>query len=90
LRDPAPSILRRSEHCGTLLADDPCAVSKAHVEAFQALMIQTRSASTALNKYTCLQQLFRWLQGDEQAIDRNPMDRVRPPKTPTVRACRSL
>ena len=64
-------------------AGDPCAVTRAHVEAFQAWMVETRSPSTALNKYKCLQQFFRWLQGDEQAIDRNPMDRVRPPKTPT-------
>lgn len=64
-------------------ADDPCAVTRAHVEAFQAWMVQTRSASTALNKYKCLQQFFRWLRDDEQAIDRNPMDRVRAPKTPT-------
>jgi integrase/recombinase XerC len=63
-------------------AADPCAVAKGHVEAFQAWMVQTRSASTALNKYKCLQQFFRWLQTDEQVIDRNPMDRVRPPKTP--------
>ena len=32
-------------------ADDPCAVTRAHVEAFQAWMIETRSASTALNKH---------------------------------------
>jgi site-specific recombinase XerC len=64
-------------------AADPCHVTKAHVESFQAWMISTRSASTALNKYKCLQQFFRWLQTDERAIDRNPMDRVRPPKTPT-------
>ena len=64
-------------------ADDPCAVTRAHVEAFQAWMIETRSPSTALNKYKCLQQFYRWLRDDEQALDRNPMDRVRPPKTPT-------
>jgi integrase/recombinase XerC len=64
-------------------ANDPAEVTRAHVEAFQAWMVETRSASTALNKYKCLQQFFRWLQGDEQAIDRNPMERVRPPKTPT-------
>ena len=64
-------------------AEDPCEVSRAHVEAFQAWMIETRSASTALNKHKALQQFFRWLQGDEQAIDHNPMERVRPPKTPT-------
>jgi integrase/recombinase XerC len=64
-------------------ADDPCVVTRAHVEAFQAWMIETRSASTALNKHKGLQQFFKWLLVDEQAIDRNPMDRVRQPKTPT-------
>jgi integrase/recombinase XerC len=64
-------------------AEDPTEVTKAHVEAFQAWMIETRSASTALNKHKGLQQFFKWLQLDEQAIDRNPMDRVRQPKTPT-------
>jgi site-specific recombinase XerD len=46
-------------------------------------MVETRSASTALNKHKGLQQFFRWLRDDEQVIDRNPMDRVRAPKTPT-------
>ena len=64
-------------------AEDPAEVTKAHVEAFQAWMIETRSASTALNKHKGLQQFFKWLLVDEQAIDRNPMDRVRQPKTPT-------
>jgi hypothetical protein len=35
-------------------------VIRAHVEAFQAWMIATRSASTALNKHKGLQQFFRW------------------------------
>jgi site-specific recombinase XerD len=64
-------------------AGDPGEVTRAHVEAFQAWMIETRSASTALNKHKGLQQFFKWLLVDEQAIDRNPMDRVRQPKTPT-------
>jgi integrase/recombinase XerC len=64
-------------------AADPGVVTRAHVEAFQAWMIETRSASTALNKHKGLQQFFKWLLVDEQAIDRNPMDRVRQPKTPT-------
>jgi integrase/recombinase XerC len=64
-------------------ADDPGEVTRAHVEAFQAWMIETRSPSTALNKHKGLQQFFKWLLVDEQAIDRNPMDRVRQPKTPT-------
>ncbi|GAA2216912.1 tyrosine-type recombinase/integrase [Micromonospora olivasterospora] len=63
-------------------ADDPCPVTRAHVEAFQAWMIDTRSASTALNKHKGLQQFFKWLLVDEQAIDRSPMERVRQPKTP--------
>ncbi len=61
--------------------EDPTAVSKAHVEAFQAWMIQTRSASTALNKHKGLQQFFKWLMLDEQEIDRSPMQRVKQPKT---------
>src|SRR2546429_2489436 len=64
-------------------ASDPAEVTRAHVEAFQAWMVETRSASTALNKHKGLQQFFKWLLVDEQAIDRNPMDRVRQPKTPT-------
>ncbi|MFI6133314.1 tyrosine-type recombinase/integrase [Micromonospora sp. NPDC051141] len=63
-------------------AEDLCAVSRAHVEAFQAWMTETRSASTALNKHKGLQQFFKWLLVDEQAIDRSPMERVRQPKTP--------
>jgi hypothetical protein len=33
-------------------------------------MIETRSASTALNRYKCLQQFYRWLQTDERSADR--------------------
>src|SRR5919198_3439380 len=64
-------------------AEDPAAVTRAHVEAFQAWMIETRSASTAVNKHKGLQQFFKWLLVDEQTISRSPMERVRPPKTPT-------
>src|SRR5881275_994686 len=49
-------------------AEDPCEVSRAHVEAFQAWMLETRSASTALNKHKGLQQFFKWLLVDEEAI----------------------
>ena len=45
-------------------------------------MVETRSASTALNKHKCLTQFFRWLVLDEEAIQRSPMQRVRPPITP--------
>lgn len=45
-------------------------------------MVDTRSASTALNKHKCLQQFFKWLVVDEEAIHRSPMQRVRQPITP--------
>ncbi|SEE82559.1 Site-specific recombinase XerD [Streptomyces sp. 3213] len=63
-------------------AEDPTDVSRAHVEAFQAWMIETRSASTALNKHKALEQFFKWLMLDEGEIDRSPMERVRQPKVP--------
>ncbi len=52
------------------------------MEAFQAWMIETRSASTALNKHKGLQQFFKWLMLDEGEIVRSPMERVRQPKLP--------
>ncbi|PSL52459.1 site-specific recombinase XerD [Saccharothrix carnea] len=61
-------------------ADDPCEVTKAHVEAFQAWMIETRSGATALNKHKVLQQFFKWLMLDEEGIDRSPMERVKQPQ----------
>lgn len=39
-------------------AEDPAEVTRAHAEAFQAWMIETRSAATALNKHKGLQQFF--------------------------------
>ncbi|MFC4464009.1 tyrosine-type recombinase/integrase [Streptomyces xiangluensis] len=62
-------------------APDPTEVTRSHVEAFQAWMVQTRSSSTALNKHKALQQFFKWLRDDEEEIDRSPMDRVKQPKT---------
>jgi integrase/recombinase XerC len=62
-------------------AADPTTVTQAHVEAFQAWMIETRSASTALNKHkACSSSSNGWFEEGER--DRSPMDRVRQPKTP--------
>jgi site-specific recombinase XerD len=61
-------------------AGDPTQVSRAHVESFQGWMIDTRSASTALNKHKCLQQFFKFLLVEEE-ITRSPMERVAQPKT---------
>lgn len=43
-------------------ADDPCETTKAHIESFQAWMIETRSGVTALNKHKRLQQTPRCQQ----------------------------
>lgn len=59
---------------------DPVEVRREHVESFQAWMVETRSAATALNKYKGLQQFFKWLMLDAEEIDRSPMERVKPPK----------
>jgi site-specific recombinase XerD len=58
---------------------DPLAVTKADVERFQVWMIDTRSASTALNKHKALQQFFSWLVAEEE-LDVSPLARVRQPR----------
>ncbi|MFD2414999.1 tyrosine-type recombinase/integrase [Amycolatopsis pigmentata] len=60
--------------------DDPVEVRREHVESFQAWMVETRTAATALNKHKGLQQFFKWLMLDVEEIDRSPMERVKPPK----------
>lgn len=62
-------------------AEDPTDVQRRHVEWFVAWMIETRSASTALNKYKALQQFFNYLLGEEE-IARHPMQRMPQPSTP--------
>lgn len=65
----------------TKAVEDPTWVTKAHVEAFQAWIIETRSPATAVAKRTGLLQFFKWLVEDEE-MDRSPMERVKRPKTP--------
>ncbi|MBB5156891.1 hypothetical protein BJ970_004425 [Saccharopolyspora phatthalungensis] len=48
-------------------------------DVFQAWMIASRSAATAVNKHKALQQFFTWL-ADENEIQRSPMERTRLPK----------
>jgi site-specific recombinase XerD len=60
----------------------PTAVTRPQIEAFQAWMVETRCASTALNKHKALQQFFKWLALDEEEIEQSPMHRVKQPKTP--------
>jgi integrase/recombinase XerC len=60
----------------------PTRVTRRHVEAFQAFMVESRSAATALNKHKGLQQFFKWLTLDEEEIEQSPMRRVRQPRAP--------
>jgi integrase/recombinase XerC len=59
----------------------PRQLTRRHVEAYMAHLIDTRSAATANVVYRALQQLMRWLL-DEEEIDRSPMERMRPPIVP--------
>lgn len=70
-------LLDDPDHLGAEEAsEDPTEVERGHVEEFQARMVRTRSASTALNKHKALQQFFRWLV-EEEDLERSPLDRVR-------------
>lgn len=62
-------------------ADDPTDVGRKHVEWLIARMIDSRSASTALNKYKGVQQFFNYLLECGE-IDRHPMEKLSQPDTP--------
>jgi integrase/recombinase XerC len=59
-------------------AEDPCAVTKPHLEEFIGWMIATRSVATGRNKYRALQQFFRYLE-EEEEIDRSPFAKMKQP-----------
>lgn len=63
------------------MPSDVEAISREHVEAFLAHLVETKAAATAANRYASLRQLFRWLE-EEGEIPRSPMARMRPPKVP--------
>jgi site-specific recombinase XerD len=58
---------------------DVSAIAREHIDMFLIAVMERTSASTAATRYRALQQLFKWLR-DEGEIDRNPMERMRPPK----------
>jgi site-specific recombinase XerD len=57
------------------------AVTREHVEAFLADLAERRSPATVANRYRALQQFFKWL-AEEGEIERNPMERMKPPLVP--------
>lgn len=54
-------------------------IGREHLETFIEAQLARFRPSTAATRYRDLKQLFRWLL-DEGEIDRNPMERMRPPK----------
>ena len=78
-RRAAQGLVQFLEQDGEL--PGPQQLTRRHIEAYMAYLIDTRSASTANVVYRALQQLMRWLL-DEEEIDRSPMERMRPPIVP--------
>ncbi|GLY99516.1 hypothetical protein [Actinoplanes sp. NBRC 103695] len=70
---PAAYLGERMPEAGG--ACDPPLVDSRQVTAFQAAVIEQRSAGTGLNKYKALQQFFRWLV-IEGEVERSPMHGV--------------
>jgi integrase/recombinase XerC len=58
---------------------DPALVTKRHVVSFQAWMVESRSAGTAMNKHKSLLRFFSWLV-EEGELSCSPMARVPRPK----------
>ena len=57
------------------------AITRDHVEAFLAALMERVSPATVAKHYRSMQQLFRWLTEDGE-IPRSPMERMRPPAVP--------
>lgn len=59
-------------------------IRREHIESWMVHLLESRKATTALNRFKGLQAWFRWLsdpdKGDE--LDRNPMERMSPPQVP--------
>lgn len=58
-------------------------IRREHVESFIEHLLDTRSPSTASNRFRALKRFFGWLL-DEGEIDRSPMERMKPPLVPEV------
>ncbi len=58
-------------------------IGREHLERFLVHLGESRSASTVATRYRGLQQLFRWLE-DEEEITVSPFVKMRPPAIPEV------
>jgi site-specific recombinase XerD len=58
-------------------------ITRADVGGFVGKLLETRSPSTASNRFRALQQFFKWCV-EEELIETSPMDRLRPPIVPEL------
>jgi site-specific recombinase XerD len=64
------------------MPSDVAAIRREHIEAFlEALADAGNRPATVANRYRSLQQVFRWLVGEDEIAD-SPMARMRPPHVP--------
>lgn len=89
-KNRSPATIASYLRCGTNLADFleskgmPTAVgtvTREHVEAFLADLLDRLSPATAAKHYRSLQQFWKWLEDDGE-ITRSPMERMTPPAVP--------
>lgn len=59
----------------------PAVITREHVEAFIADLLERWKPATAHNRYRALNSFFRWLL-DEGEIRNSPMARMKPPRLP--------
>ncbi len=57
------------------------AIAREHIESYLEDLLATRAPATAHNRYRGLRSFFGWML-DEGEIERNPMERMKPPILP--------
>jgi site-specific recombinase XerD len=60
---------------------DAAKVTREHVEAFVAHLLETRKPATGANRYRALQAFFKFLS-EEGEVAASPMVNMKPPKVP--------
>ena len=58
-------------------------ISRSHIDGFIARELDRGAPATANLRYRALQQLFKWLEAEEE-IGRNPMRNTKPPRVPVT------
>lgn len=89
-RNRSPQTISSYLRCGLNLAEwlaaqgmptAVTAITREHIEAFLADMLDRLSPSTTSKHYRSLQQFWKWLLDDGE-ITRSPMERMSPPAVP--------